>query len=304
MEMNWLEVSVEADGEAAEAVSETFNRYGRGGAVVEITYSTDDAGRNDAPPLAHVRTYLPAEDETARQKLEEALWHLSRLYPIHVPTFRTLGEQDWANTWKKSYRPLRIGRRLVVVPSWHEFIAASGDVTITLDPGMAFGTGLHPTTRMSLVAVEQYARAGQRVLDMGTGSGILSIAAARLGVASVLAVEKDPLAARVARENVALNGVQKTVRVENGSLEQVSGQFDLLLVNILAGVIVSLIEQGLLSHLKAGGLFVGAGIIEEWETSVRQALEERQVEIVKRLQERDWVTLVGMISLDSQSARM
>lgn len=301
MDMNWLEVSVEADGEAAEAVSEVFNRYGQGGAVVEIAYSTEDTCLSDTPLLARVRTYLPADGERSRHKIEEALWHLSRLYPFPEPTFRALAEDDWATAWKKSYRPLRIGERLVVVPSWCDFTAAARDVVITLDPGMAFGTGLHPTTRMSLVSVEQYARPGQSVLDMGTGSGILSIAAARLDVASVLAVEKDPLAARVARENVALNNVQDTVRVVSGSLDQVSGQFDLILVNILAGVIVSLIGEGLLSHLKPGGFFVGAGIIEEWETAVQQALEEREIEIVGRFQERDWVTLIAQMPLHSRS---
>ena len=295
MDMSWLEVSVEVDGEAAEAVSEVFNRFGRGGAVVEVTYSTDSTYHNVAQPLVGVKTYLPVENEEAKQKLEEAIWYLGRLYPIPEPSFRTLAEEDWANVWKRSYRPLRIGDRLVVVPSWCEFVPAPGDVTVELDPGMAFGTGLHPTTRMSLIAVEKYARAGQSVLDMGTGSGILSIAAARLGVASVLAVEKDPLAAKVARENVALNGVQETVSVEIGSLEKVSGMFDLLLVNILAEVIVSLVEGGLLSHLKSGGYFVAAGIVEEFETIVSQALESRQVEIVERFQEKDWLTLVGTV---------
>jgi len=295
MDMSWLEVSVEVDGEAAEAIGEVFNRFGRGGAIVEVTYSTDNSYHSAAQPLVVVKTYLPVGDKEARLKLEEAIWYLGRLYPIPEPSFRTLAEEDWANVWKKSYRPLRIGDRIVVVPSWCEFVPDPGDVTIELDPGLAFGTGLHPTTRMSLIAVEKYARAGQNVLDMGTGSGILSIAAARLGVASVLAVEKDPLAAKVARENVALNHVQETVSVEIGSLEQVSGMFDLLVVNILAEVIVSLVEGGLLSHLSPGGHFVAAGIVEEFEATVSQALEVRQVEIVERFQEKDWITLIGTI---------
>ena len=295
MDMSWLEVSVKVDGEAAEAVSEVFNRFGRGGAVVEVTYSTDNSSHTAAQPLVDVKTYLPVGDAEARLKVEEAIWYLGRLYPIPEPTFRTLAEEDWANVWKKSYRPLRIGNRIVVVPSWCEFVPEPGDVTVELDPGMAFGTGLHPTTRMSLIAVEKYARAGQNVLDMGTGSGILSIAAARLGVASVLAVEKDPLAAKVARENVELNDVQEAVSVEIGSLEKVSGMFDLLVVNILAEVIVSLVEGGLLSHLSPGGYFVAAGIVEELEATVNHALEARQVEIVERFRENDWLTLVGMI---------
>ena len=296
MDMSWLEVSIDVDGEAAEAVSEVFNRFGRGGAVVETIYSTDDTYRYDSQRAVRVKTYLPPDDVESRRKLEEALWFLARLYPMPEPSFQTLKEEDWAQAWKKSYRPLRIGERLMIVPSWWEFTPSPGDLIIELDPGMAFGTGLHPTTRMCLEALERIAQPGQHVLDMGAGSGILSIAAARLGVASVLAVEKDALAAGIACENVARNGVQDQVRVEAGSLDMVSGQFDLLLVNILAEVIVALVGEGLLQHLKPGGRFIAAGIVEERAADVVLAVEARGARIVERQQEKDWVTLLGAMA--------
>lgn len=293
--MSWLEVSVSVDGEAAEAVSEVFNRFGHGGAVVELLYSTNNTYHSVGNALASVKTYVPLDDEEAKKKIAEAIWHLGRLYPIPEPSWRVLAEEDWANVWKKSYRPVRIGQRLVIVPSWCEFAPEPEDVIVELDPGMAFGTGLHPTTRMCLAALEKYAKPGQRVLDMGAGSGILSIAAARLGAASVLAVEKDPLAARIAGENVALNKVQGAVTVAAGSLEQVSGKFGLLLINILAEVIAQLIADGLLSHLAPGGYVVAAGIVDERESIVLEALRSCHVRIVERLQETDWVTLIGAI---------
>jgi ribosomal protein L11 methyltransferase len=273
-----------------------FNRFGRGGAVVETIYSTDDTYHYDSQRAVRVKTYLPPDDTETRRKLEEALWFLARLYPMPEPSFHTLKEEDWAHAWKKSYRPLRIGERLMIVPSWWDFTPAPGDLIIELDPGMAFGTGLHPTTRMCLEALERIAQPDQHVLDMGAGSGILSIAAARLGVASVLAVEKDQLAAGIARENVARNGAQGQVRVETGSLEAVNGQFDLLLVNILAEVIVSLVEEGLLLHLKPGGRFIAAGIVEERAADVVSAVEARGALIVERRQEKDWVTLIGAMA--------
>ena len=295
MDGSWLEVSLETDGEAAEAVSEVFNRLGRGGAVVEVTYPPDSPYHEDVQPSVRIKTYLSVDDAETKRQIEEAIWYLGRLYPMPDPTFEVLTEDDWANAWKKSYQPLRIGRHLVVVPSWCTFTPEPGDVLIELDPGMAFGTGLHPTTRGCLAALEKYAAVGQVVLDMGAGSGILSIAAANLGVGSVLAIEKDPLAAKIAAENVALNGVAQIVSVETGSLEKVTGTFDLLLVNILADVIVSLVEDGLLSHLKGEGHFIASGIIERLEPQVLTALEARQATVIERFEENDWITLVGTV---------
>jgi len=164
---------------------------------------------------------------------------------------------------------------------------------IELDPGMAFGTGLHPTTRMCLQALEEHLEPGAKVLDLGTGSGILAIAAAKLGAGSVLALDNDPLAVKAARANVRANGVQNLVAVEHGSLDQTTEEFELVLVNILARVIIELTNQGLVDRVRPTGQMIAAGIIEEQEAEVTVALREHGMEIVERRQEKDWVTLVG-----------
>ncbi len=301
--MNWLEISVQVDGEAAEAVSEVFNRYSRGGAVIEEIYSSDDSYHYDAERALTVKTYLPLHDETAaggeeRQQLEEALWHLSQLYPIPPPRLRTLTEEDWTQAWKKAYQPLRVGERIVIVPSWQTYHPHQGEVIIKLDPGMAFGTGLHPTTRMCLTALERYLQPGQpsysgSVLDLGTGSGILAIVAAKLGVASVLALDIDPVAVEAAQANAAANGLEEVIAIKQGALERVSGDFSLMVINILAETIVELVEGGLMEYLKPVGLLIAAGIIEEREAMVTTALKSQRITLIERLQEKDWITLVG-----------
>lgn len=298
--MSWLEASVQVDDEAAEAVGEVFNRYGRGGAVLSTDFGDDSS--NTA--VVTVKTYLPLDKEGLRTKklIEEALWHLSQIYPLPPPEFRELTEEDWANAWKKHYHVLRVGQRIVIKPSWQKYKPRPDDAVIELDPGMAFGTGLHPTTRMCLQALEEHLEPGASVLDLGTGSGILAIAAAKLGAGSVLALDNDPVAVRAAQANVESNGVQNTVTIELGSLGKATEKFELLLVNILAKVIIELAGQGLMDRVLPTGLMIVAGIIEEQEAEVTAALRKHRVEIVERRQEKDWVTLVGGWRLEARGS--
>lgn len=292
--MDWLEVSVQVDGETAEAVSEVFNRYSHGGAVIEETISDTDEAVGET---FTVKVYLPFEDGQAvgRQEIEQALWHLSQLYLISAPRLRHLSEEDWAHTWKKHYQVLRVGQRIVVKPSWQTYTSRPDDVVVELDPGMAFGTGLHPSTRLCLVALEEHLTPGMRVLDVGTGSGILAIAAARLGAGPVLALDIDPIAVEVARANVAANKVEHIVNVEPGSWPTLEPRlaFDIVLVNILAETIVELLNEGLVHCLREAGLIVVSGIIESQEATVVKALGAQGMDVVERLQEKDWVALVG-----------
>jgi ribosomal protein L11 methyltransferase len=245
-----------------------------------------------------VKVYLPFENGQAagQQEIEEALWHLSQLYPIPVPCFRHLSEEDWAHAWKKHYQVLRVGRRIVVKPSWQTYTPRPDDIVVEMDPGMAFGTGLHPSTRLCLLALEKHLTPAMRVLDVGTGSGILAIAAAQLGAGPVLALDIDPIAVKAARTNVAANKVGHIVSVEPGSwptLEPQGQAFDIALANILAETIVELLGGGLVHCLTEAGLIVVSGIIESREVMVMEALGAHGIDIVERLQEKDWIALVG-----------
>ena len=295
--MRWVEVSVQVDREAAEAVYELFNRVnpssnGASNAVVEAN------GYNERGELVDsavtVKTYLPVDDrlDDVRRQIEDGLWHLSRIYPIPEPHFRELGYEDWANAWKTNYKPIRVGTHLVIKPSWAEWHPQPDDVVIEIDPGMAFGTGLHPTTRLCLELLERYARPGMSVLDQGTGSGILSLAAARLGARRVHARDIDATAVRVARENAERNGLSDLIQVTVGSLPP-EGKYDLILCNILADVIIRLLPQGLAAHLVPGGTLIASGILDTQAGEVEEAMISAGLSVRERRSEGDWVAIVA-----------
>ncbi|RMF30940.1 MAG: 50S ribosomal protein L11 methyltransferase [Chloroflexi bacterium] len=285
----WLEVTVTVDGEAAEAVADLLSQYAPGGVALE----TGPAGFPNGPVT--VRAYLPPHQDTpqVRRRIEEGLWHLRQIHPIPPPIFRPVREEDWAEAWKAHFRPLRVGRHLLIKPTWQEAEVSPEDVVIELDPGMAFGTGLHPTTRLCLEFLEERLRPGMTVLDLGTGSGILAITAARLGAASVLAVDTDPLAVRIARQNVEINGVADVVGVRLGSLAEADDQYDLVLVNIVARVIIGMARAGLSRRLKPEGELLVTGIVQGQEDEVAQALRQSGLVLVEERRSGDWVALVG-----------
>ncbi len=309
--MDWIEISVQADGEAAEAVSELFNRLnsrpdGQGGAVTEVS-GFDPVGEAHRPVVV-VKTYLPADapgSADRQREIEEGLWHLGRIYPIGEPCIRRLREDDWANAWKASYRPLRIGRRFLVIPAWQQNEVAVGpdDLPIILDPGMAFGTGLHPSTQICLRLMETVVRPGQRVLDAGCGSGILSIAAARLAAGSVDAFDIDPIAVRATIENAGLNNLPLPINVAVSAGPDASAfwrlpdgtrrTWDVIVINILPHVIAALLATGICAHLAPAGRLILAGIILEREGDVRTALADHGLTVLERLVAGDWVGLVA-----------
>jgi ribosomal protein L11 methyltransferase len=305
--MDWIEISVTADGEAAEAVSELFNRLnsrpdGQGGAVTEVG-GWDPIGE-DHHPFVIVKTYLPADEPSTtglQRQIEEGLWFLGRVYPLGEPQIRPLKEEDWANAWKASYKPLRVGRFLII-PSWEqdEVAAPPGALPIILDPGMAFGTGLHPSTQLCLLGIDGVTGPGTRVLDAGCGSGILSIAAARLGATEIDGFDIDPIAVRATAENASLNHLTTPINVVTSAGPDKSPfwvapggprTWDVLLVNILPHVITALLDQGLAKHLAPGGKMILAGIIEEREPDLRAYLEGKGLQVTRRLIQGDWVAL-------------
>jgi ribosomal protein L11 methyltransferase len=309
-EMDWIEISVQADGEAAEAVSGLFNRLnarpdGTGGAVTEVS-GFDPVGE-DHHPVVTVRTYLPVDgsDTPQRQRrIEEGLWFLGRIHSMGEPQVRALEETDWTSAWKASYHPFRVGRRFLLVPAWlrDQVPTKPEDLPIVLDPGMAFGTGLHPSTQLCLLAMEDLITPGKRVLDAGCGSGILTIGAGLLGAASVDAFDVDPIAVRASEENLALNNLATPVHVFAGEgpgdgeawakPDGAPRTWDIILVNILPHIIVSFLERGLHEHLAPAGRMVLAGIVEEREPDVERALAAHGLKIRQRLAQEDWVALV------------
>lgn len=296
--MSWLEVSLTLAGELAEPVADVLARHAPGGVAIESA-GPPQAAAAGGPPVI-VRAYLPRDEqlEARRQAIEHGLWHLGRIAPLPPPAYRELQAQDWAETWKERYRPIPIGRRLLILPAWLPE-EPGGRVAVRLDPGMAFGTGAHPSTRLTLLALEARLRPGQFVADLGCGSGILSVAAARLGAGRVLALDIDEQAVEAACRNAAANGVADRVTVRSGSLAELladaqgpGGAPALLLANILAPTLIELLEQGLERALAPGGLAVLAGILEDQSEGVERAARARGLRPLETLAEADWRALV------------
>lgn len=296
----WLELSVECDNEAVESVSELFARYGfNNGVVIEEPFTQDPDGDNLKVDLSRpvtVRTFLAkidAKDEDI-ELIRGALWHLGQMRHVGALGVTEREEEDWANAWKAHYTVHRIGNKTSVRAPWHEDDPIDGTVMIELDPGMAFGTGLHPTTRLCMLALESALEPGMRVLDVGTGSGILAIAAVKLGAASVDATDIEPVAVRSAIENAERNAVAGQIRTELAASVEESpfhDQYDLVMANIIARILIDLCP-GLVSAVRPGGTLVLSGIIEPREEALREAFESRGMVLQQREQIEDWVAIV------------
>jgi ribosomal protein L11 methyltransferase len=297
----WLELSVEADLEAVEAVSEILGRFAPGGTSVEPAFELVDEGlsaRVDPTRPATVRAYLPARDlgagERAVAAASEALGHLQAfgLRPIGELSTRLVHEADWAEAWKAHFPVLRVGHRLVIRPTWRRHRAAPDDIVLALDPGMAFGTGLHPTTRLCLAALERLADGGAvkgaRALDVGCGSGILAIAAAKLGAAEVIGVDTDPIAIEATDANARRNRVARRVLARRGSIPSGQGAFGVVLANLIASLLVEL-ARPLRDELIPGGVLLASGIFVDREGEVRAALVSSGLNVTGRDMDGDWV---------------
>lgn len=200
-------------------------------------------------------------------------------------------EEDWANNWKQYYKPTRVGKHVVIVPQWENYKAADGDTVVIMNPGAAFGTGTHETTRLCIEFIEEFATENTRMLDIGTGSGILAVTALMLGIKSAVGIDIDELAAKVALENAALNGVDKNFDAHRGDLaEGAEGKFDLITANIVADVIIRLAPD-VPSHLAENGIFVASGIIDTRKDEVCDNLSKNGLTIFAEKHERGWVSL-------------
>ena len=303
---NWLEVSLTVDGELAESVAEVLARFIPEGVVIESTAVTAKLDNSESHAVGPLRVYgyLPvdAQLEDTRRRLEEALWYLGRIRSLPEPKFQLIQQTDWAEAWKVHYQPIAIGKRLMIIPAWLE-TPSPERIPIRIDPGMAFGTGTHPTTQLCLELIETFLDetpvppAAWQVIDIGCGTAILAIAALQLGASHALGVDIDADAIRAARENAAANGVQDRLELGLGSLAEVlQGNFSikkapLVLANILAPVLARLLDEGLVDLLTAGGRLVLSGILAEQAQDVEVAASRNGLQLANRRQSGDWVAL-------------
>lgn len=236
-----------------------------------------------------VSIYVPEEKNPA-DYISFFKERLSSLGIEHEMTLSGMKEEDWADSWKQYYKPVRIGHRLIVVPTWEKYDEQPDDIVLKMDPGMAFGTGTHETTRLCSMLIEDYMKAGDRVLDVGTGSGILAIAAAKLGAGVINAYDIDPVAVKVAKENCAVNGCDNvTCGVSDllAGVDTTGGQYDFVCANIVADIIVRM-SGDIIRYIKPGGLLAVSGIIDTQSERVRDALEKGGLIHVLTREENDW----------------
>ncbi|TYP54982.1 50S ribosomal protein L11 methyltransferase [Thermosediminibacter litoriperuensis] len=310
--MKWIEIKVKTSTEAIEAISNILYEAGAAGVVIEDpkdllnrdgeTWEYVDIPEDIDFEQAVVTGYLP---ESARlndilREIGQRIADLPR-FGLDVGSGEMevsfVDENDWANAWKAYYDTIHIGKRLVIKPSWLDYEPEREEVVIELDPGMAFGTGTHETTAMCLEFLEKYIEGGETVIDVGCGSGILSIAAAKLGAGKVLAVDKDEVAVKVARENIKRNDATQAVEVIKGEgLDGVDIKADIIVANIIADVIIDLAGAAA-SKLKNEGLFISSGIIKSRKESVYRALDRAGLVVIEEAEKGDWLALVSRKTL-------
>lgn len=309
--MKWSEICVHTTNEAIEAISNILNENGASGVVIEdisdfLKERPDQFGeiyqldRDDYPEEGVlIKSYLPQND-VLDKTVEQIKQAINRLIDFDIDigtnkiTLNDVDEEDWATAWKKYYKPVSISDKITITPTWEDYKSKfPEEVVIELDPGMAFGTGTHPTTMLTLRAIEKHLKQGQTVIDVGTGSGILSIASALLGAGDVYAYDLDDIAVTSAKSNIELNRAASKVKVEqNNLLDDIEINPDLIVANILAEIIVKF-ERKAFSLLKPGGLFITSGIIESKENMVKQALESAGFDILEMNKQEDWVLIVA-----------
>jgi len=299
--IHWVEVKLKCDGELAEALAEVLGRFVSGGVVIEsVTWFNPRTQENEPTGVLNVFGYLPFDEnlEEQRDKLDAALGHLGLITPIPTPQYRPIQDQNWMDAWKQHYLPIPIGEKILILPAWNTPDKDEKRVVIHIDPAMAFGTGTHPTTQLCLRLLERHIKQGDKIIDVGCGTGILSIAALKMGASHAIAVDTDSQAVRATLENAAINHLTDgALETGNGSVEEIlSGYFTirdapLVMVNILAKVIIHIFKQGLSRLVLEGGKLLLSGILEHQVDEVLQAANEAGFTLVEQLSDGDWVSL-------------
>jgi len=303
--MKWIEAKVmfgfHNNQFATDLIANIFYDLELSGVVLEdptVAMMNKEMGKADHNSDHYaVIGYIPKNRQVEKKQgnLEENLMLLKKKNRIQSKiVYREIDEEDWAESWKTFFWPQKIGRRVVIKPTWRKYIADPGDIIIEIDPGMAFGTGTHPTTAMCIIMIENYLKEGASFMDIGTGSGILMVVAAKLGAQSGLGIDKDEDATNVARENLLLNNIQTDhFRVKTGKLfEGVEEKFDLVVANISTEIVVILLE-GVREVLACSGTFICSGIIEENHHRVMEKMDAVGLDILETRIKEGWVTIAG-----------
>ncbi|CAN5779069.1 50S ribosomal protein L11 methyltransferase [soil metagenome] len=305
----WIEISVNVDHEAVEPMVELFSRYGyNNGVAIEEPFTQDPDGDNltvDLQRPVSVRTFLPFDGFTSETKdrIERALWSLGQMRPVGPLMVSIHQEQDWENAWKQHFTPLRASKRIIIRPPWHDVDPEPDDLVVTLDPGMAFGTGTHPTTRLCLELMEDFLPARCDVLDAGTGTGVLALAARLLGARHVDAVDIDPIAVRQAAKNFEMNDQADGIRVWQDSMEQPPSRehYDFVIANIISRILIE-VHPALVASMRPAGMVLLSGIIDTKEQLVVDCYQQTGLEMIERRQMGDWIAHIWANRAEGQGS--
>lgn len=308
--MDWSEVEIHTINEAIEPVTNQLTEHGASGVSIEdaadfFKERTNQFGeiyelaREDYPEEGVIIKAYFLKTTAFLKMLPELENSIRNLATFDIPLgnlafhVNDVSDEDWATAWKKYYHPVQVTDQITIVPSWEAYTKAQNEIIIELDPGLAFGTGTHPTTQLCIRELSERLEGGETVFDVGTGSGVLSIVSAKLGAERVLATDLDEVAVHAAKENIALNHADNIVTVRpNDLLKGVTEKADIIVANILAEVIV-LFPEDVVKCLKKDGTFIASGIIKEKETLVKNALEQAGLEIISTKQQGDWIMVVS-----------
>jgi ribosomal protein L11 methyltransferase len=305
--LKWLELAIYTHEEATEAITERLQLMGAGGVAIEDAMTIEETVPGEYGEIIElnpmdyptegvvVKAYFAEVAQTSIlvMSIVSCLKEL-RAYGLEVGEAKVktnwVDEEDWANAWKEYYKPTKVSKRLVVVPTWEDYTVAYGDLPIYLDPGMAFGTGTHPTTQLALQLMEDYLRPGQEVIDVGCGSGILSIAAEKLGAGDVLALDLDPVAVQKTKENCGQNHTGRVTVREGNLLQGVTKKVDMIVANILAEILQQMMYD-LPRVLKPDGVFIGSGIIVNKQAELIEDLQRAGYNDIRLIRQEDWVAV-------------
>lgn len=311
--MEWMELKIDTTAEGCDLAANILYDAGAAGVVIEDPGDArallrqeedwdyiDPGAINTEGDIVTVKGYLAVNDslgdlvKMVRERLSDLAIREPGFGPLELAT-GTVNDWDWAECWKKYYKPLRIGRNIVIKPSWEHYSPKEGDIVVAIDPGMAFGTGTHESTALCIELLEKYISKGCRVIDVGCGSGILSVVAAKLGAGVVEAYDLQAEAVDITRENAKLNGVDRVVKAQRANLlDAAKDRVDIIVSNIVADVIIRMSPRAA-RHLKPGGIFIASGIIRDRRREVYTSLEYYGMAVVEELSRNEWIALAAML---------